>query len=104
MPEKEGGKKLPIVFFTRPKEKDESSIILKNVALIKKKSRKNMKRKTRALAKSIKKLRGGSTQPDSEPKDDRQDEGVREEKGDVGPPNAPPNIPFGMRPDEILQR
>ena len=96
---KRRGKKTTYCVFYKAKRKGRKQYYIKKCRPYKKKSRKNMKRKTRALAKSIKKFRGGA-----EPKDDKDKEGVAEEKGDVAPPDAPPNIPYGMRPGDILQR
>ena len=91
---KRRGKKTTYCVFYKAKRKGRKQYYIKKCRPYKKKSRKNMKRKTRALAKSIKKFRGG--QPVAEPKSEK-DDGVYEEKGDVGKPGDPTNIPFGER-------
>ena len=100
---KRRGKKTTYCVFYKAKRKGRKQYYIKKCRPYKKKSRKNMKRKTRALAKSIKKFRGGAD-AGAEPKDDKDKEGVAEEKGDVAPPDAPPNIPYGMRPGDTLRR
>jgi len=95
---KRRGKKTTYCVFYKAKRKGRKPYYIKKCRPYKKKSRKNMKRKTRALAKSIKKskkLRGGGdpTPPPPQP----VDHGVEEQKDDFAEPVRvlPPSMGTG---------
>ena len=100
---KRRGKKTTCRVFNKSKRKGRKPYYIKKSRPCKKKSRKNMKRRTRALAKSIKKskkLRGGGdpTPPPPQP----VDRGVEEEKDDFAEPDR--DLPQSMGTGPWLER